>query len=122
MLAGTFVLDAGHERLVRCPANLVGPMVAGVEVRGHAGDFALVCMGLTAPTTVVLGLPMSLVGGVNLVTRGLVSIGAVARATLSVPVPQLGPNVPDLQLAVQAMVIDTVARASATNPRTLLLR
>lgn len=122
MLAGSFVLDAGHERLVRCPASLVGPALAGVEVLGRAGDFAVVCAGLPAPTVAVLGLPLSLAGGANLVTLGVVPIGSTGRATLSVPVPQLGPNVPDLQLAVQALVLDFAARASATNPRTLLLR
>lgn len=122
MVAGLFVLDGGIERVLRCPAQVAGPAVLGVEVLGRAGDFALVCAGLPAPTTVVLGLPLSLGGVANFVTLGGVSIGAVGRATLSVPVPQLVPAIPDLQFAVQALVIDPAARASATNPRTLLLR
>ena len=36
MVAGLFVLDGGIERVLRCPAQVAGPAVLGVEVLGLA--------------------------------------------------------------------------------------
>lgn len=122
MVAGLFVLDPGYARIVRCAPSVNGPATLPIEVVGMPGDFALVFAGVPAPTTTVAGLPMSLLAGQPIVTLGTVSIGLLGRATLTVAIPGLAPAWPDLQFAVQSVVVDAAGGLAASNARTLLVR
>ncbi|MFM1871637.1 MAG: hypothetical protein RL398_1059 [Planctomycetota bacterium] len=122
MLAGLFVLDPGYGRILRCAPTVTGPAALPIEVVGRPGDLAIVCVGLPVASGAVLGLPMSLSTSQPIVTLGTVSIGLFGRATLQVAIPALPPGLPDLQYAVQSLVLDAAGGPTATNPRTLLLR
>ncbi len=121
MVAGLFVLDAGSRRRLNSPASVVGPAALPVEIVGRPQDLAFVFAGFPAPTAVQLGLPVHIDLGLPVVTLGSAALGPTGRATLQVPMPGLGPALSPLGLALQALVFDAAA-ASASNPRTLLLR